>query len=194
MFFMRINRYILASGSPRRQSLLKSIIKDFEIWTKDIEESYPRELKEDKVAIFLAEKKAKAFYKKMHKGDLLISADTIVCQDQRVLGKPKDADEAFSMLTALSNSAHKVVTACAIQSLYSMNSFAEITEVRFKALSSDEIDFYIEHFKPFDKAGAYGIQEWIGQIAITGINGCYYNVVGLPIQRLNSYLKLEGLI
>ncbi len=191
---MRINRYVLASGSPRRQSLLKSIISDFEIWTKDIEESYPSELKEDKVAIYLAEKKAKAFYNEMNKGDLLISADTIVCQDQRVLGKPKDADEAFAMLTALSNSVHKVITACAIQSLYSINSFAEITEVRFKALSSEEIDYYIEHFKPFDKAGAYGIQEWIGQIAIKGINGCYYNVMGLPIQRLNSYLKLEGLI
>ena len=191
---MRINRYVLASGSSRRQSLLKSIISYFEIWTKDIEESYPSELKEDKVAIYLAEKKAKAFYKEMNKGDLLISADTIVCQDQRVLGKPKDADEAFAMLTALSNSVHKVITACAIQSLYSINSFAEITEVRFKALSSEEIDYYIEHFKPFDKAGAYGIQEWIGQIAIKGINGCYYNVMGLPIQRLNSYLKLEGLI
>ena len=191
---MRINRYVLASGSPRRQSLLKIIISDFEIWTKDIEESYPSELKEDKVAIYLAEKKAKAFYNEMNKGDLLISADTIVCQDQRVLGKPKDADEAFAMLTALSNSVHKVITACAIQSLYSINSFAEITEVRFKALSSEEIDYYIEHFKPFDKAGAYGIQEWIGQIAIKGINGCYYNVMGLPIQRLNSYLKLEGLI
>tara|TARA_B100000683_G_scaffold247263_1_gene259577 strand:+ start:90 stop:665 length:576 start_codon:yes stop_codon:yes gene_type:complete len=191
---MRINRYVLASGSPRRQSLLKSIISDFEIWTKDIEESYPSELKEDKVAIYLAEKKAKAFYNEMNKGDLLISADTIVCQDQRVLGKPKDADEAFAMLTALSNSVHKVITACAIQSLYSINSFAEITEVRFKALSSEEIDYYIEHFKPFDKAGAYGIQEWIGQIAIKGINGCYYNVMGLPIQRLNSYLKLECLI
>lgn len=180
---------ILASKSPRRQELLKSLVKEFIVLTKEVEEIFPENLQPEDVATYLSELKAKAFRDSIEKNELIITADTVVINDNKVLGKPVNANEALKMLTSLSNKSHEVITGVTLLSSKNQKSFQVSTKVFFKQLSINEINHYIEHYQPFDKAGAYGIQEWIGQIGITKIEGCYYNVMGLPLQQLYEELN-----
>ncbi|MUP36370.1 Maf-like protein [Labilibaculum euxinus] len=179
---------ILASQSPRRHQMLKELGLIFEIRTKEVEEIYPEGLIPDQIPVYLAELKAKAFGADFKSNELVITADTIVCVDDWILGKPNDRDDAVKMLNALSDRSHQVISGVCLMSKDKKISFSTITNVHFKALSEEEIDYYIDNYKPFDKAGAYGIQEWIGFIGIDGIEGSYFNVVGLPIQRLYQEL------
>jgi septum formation protein len=179
---------ILASQSPRRHEMLKELGLIFEIRTKEIEEVYPDGLEPEQIPVYLSELKAKAFEKDIKANELVITADTIVCVDDWILGKPKDREDAVKMLNALSNRSHQVISGVCLMSKKKKVSFSTVTNVHFKALSEEEIDYYIDNYQPFDKAGAYGIQEWIGFIGIDGIEGSYFNVVGLPIQRLYQEL------
>ena len=180
---------ILASQSPRRHQMLKELGLDFKIQTKDVEEVYPDHLKGEEIPVYLAKLKAEAFVLDLNEKELVITADTIVCVDDMVLGKPKDRDEAVSMLKLLSGRSHQVISGVCLKSKEKEASFSTTTHVHFKELSLEEIDYYIDNYKPFDKAGAYGIQEWIGFVGIDGIEGSYFNVVGLPIQRLYQELN-----
>ncbi|MRT94007.1 Maf-like protein [Ancylomarina sp. 16SWW S1-10-2] len=180
---------ILASQSPRRHQMLKELGLDFKIQTKDVEEVYPDHLKGEEIPIYLAKLKAEAFVLDMNEKELVITADTIVCVDDMVLGKPKDRDDAVNMLKTLSGRSHQVISGVCLKSKNKEVSFSTTTHVHFKKLSLEEIDYYIDNYKPFDKAGAYGIQEWIGFVGIDGIEGSYFNVVGLPIQRLYQELS-----
>tara|TARA_B110000238_G_scaffold66120_1_gene72599 strand:- start:4231 stop:4812 length:582 start_codon:yes stop_codon:yes gene_type:complete len=182
---------ILASGSPRRQQYFRDLDIDFSIQLKEIEEIYPNELKGAEITDFLADLKSKAFTSLQEK-DLLITSDTIVWLENKAFGKPKDAKEAFTMLRALSGKKHKVITSISIKSLSFQKIINDSTTVNFKELSDEEIQYYINNYKPFDKAGAYGIQEWIGFIGIDSIEGSYFNVVGLPIHKLyDELMKLS---
>ncbi|MBC5834011.1 septum formation protein Maf [Flavobacterium sp. F372] len=178
------HRIILASGSPRRQQFLKELDVDFEIQLKDIEEIYPKHLQAEEITNFLAKLKASAFVSDLEENDILITSDTIVWLNNKALGKPKDYDDAFEMLTEMSGTTHKVITSVCLKTIDKEVVFYEETLVTFTALSSDEIKYYLNNYKPFDKAGSYGIQEWIGLVAITKIEGSYANVVGLPTHRL----------
>ncbi|MBI9057958.1 MAG: septum formation protein Maf [Labilibaculum sp.] len=180
---------ILASKSPRRQEMLKELGVEFEIKLKEVEEVYPEGLSAIEIPVYLAELKASAFLDDIKDKDLVITADTIVCIDDWILGKPKDRADAVKMLKALSGRSHKVVSGVCLTSLKKKLSFSTTTDVHFKVLNDEEINYYIDNYKPFDKAGAYGIQEWIGFIGIDGIEGSYFNVVGLPIQRLYQELS-----
>lgn len=175
---------ILASKSPRRQQLLASLNIDFSVQTKHVDETYPEELRREQVPVYLAELKADAFKSQLKALDLLITADTVVCIENEILGKPKNYEQAYRMLERLSNRKHQVITGVCLSAVHKTKSFFAQTDVQFKQLSHQEIDFYIRKFQPYDKAGAYGIQEWIGSIGITTINGSFYNVMGLPIQKL----------
>ena len=179
---------ILASKSPRRQDLIKELGVDFEIKTKEIEEVYPPELEREQVALFLSELKASAFKNEIKEKDLVITSDTIVCLGDRIIGKPKGRDDAFNMLSDLSGNKHEVITAVTLTSLNKQLSFYVTTEVYFKVLTNHEIDYYINKYEPYDKAGSYGIQEWIGYIGIEKINGSYLNVMGLPVKELYEAL------
>ncbi|WP_346854509.1 Maf family nucleotide pyrophosphatase [uncultured Draconibacterium sp.] len=181
--------FILASKSPRRQQLLKSLNIDFDVITKEVDEIYPEGLQREEIPVFLAELKSKPFIPELSDGDLLITADTVVCLGNSVLGKPRDYDEAFAMLENLSGKEHQVITGVCISSNKKMHSFYSLSNVRFKKLLRPEIEYYITEFKPYDKAGAYGIQEWIGTIGITHIEGSFYNVMGLPIQKLYEEIQ-----
>jgi nucleoside triphosphate pyrophosphatase len=181
---------ILASKSPRRQYLLKELGIEYKIDTSlSIDEEFSNELKAEEIALFLAEEKAKAFEGKIDENDIVITADTIVWIDNHVLNKPRDRNDAFSMLKQLSGNMHKVLTGVCIKSKSKTVSFYAETKVYFKELSNDEIEFYIDNYKPFDKAGSYGIQEWIGYVGIESIEGSYFNVMGLPIQKLYEELN-----
>ncbi len=180
---------ILASQSPRRHQMLKELGLDFKIQTKDVEEVYPDHLKGEEIPVYLSKLKADAFTLDSDKKELVITADTIVCVDDMVLGKPKDRDEAVNMLKTLSGRSHQVISGVCLKSTAKEITFSTTTHVHFKELSLEEINFYIDNYKPFDKAGAYGIQEWIGFVGIDGIEGSYFNVVGLPIQRLYQELS-----
>jgi len=180
---------ILASQSPRRHQMLKELGLSFELKTKDVEEVYPNGLTPEEIPVYLAELKGKAFKEDVVSNELVITADTIVCIDDWILGKPKDRNDAVKMLRALSGRAHQVISGVCLMSKEKKVSFATTTNVHFKILSEEEINYYIDNYKPFDKAGAYGIQEWIGFIGIDGIEGSYFNVVGLPIQRLYQELS-----
>lgn len=182
-------RIILASASPRRQYLIKDLGLNFEVKTKEVEEVYPDHLKGKDIALYLAELKANAFSDdEIPDNAILIAADTIVCLNDEVLTKPENYDDAFRILTSLSGKKHEVISGVCLRSLKKTISFYATTEVYFKDLSHEEIHHYIENYKPFDKAGAYGIQEWIGYIGIERISGSFYNVMGLPIQRLYEEL------
>ena len=182
---------ILASGSPRRQQFFKDLDINFSVQLKEVEEKYPKELKAAEITDFLADLKSKAFTSLQEK-DLLITSDTIVWLENKAFGKPKDAKEAFTMLRALSGKKHKVITSISIKSLSFQKIINDSTTVNFKELSDEEIQYYINNYKPFDKAGAYGIQEWIGFIGIDSIEGSYFNVVGLPIHKLyDELMKLS---
>jgi len=179
---------ILASKSPRRQELLKELGLDFTVETFDVDEIFPENLNQHEVPVFLAEKKARPFENCLKPGDLLITADTIVWLGGEVLGKPSGPAEAFEMLRKLSGREHQVITGVCVKTVEKQVSFYAETNVRFKPLSDSEINFYIGNYQPFDKAGAYGIQEWIGYIGITHIEGSFFNVMGLPVQKLYSEL------
>ena len=178
---------ILASGSPRRQQFFKDLEIDFTIQLKEIEEIYPIELKGSGITDYLADLKSKAFTELQDK-DLLITSDTIVWLEDTAFGKPKDAQEAFDMLRAMSNKKHEVITSVSIKGKSFQKIINDITIVTFKELTDLEIQYYINKYKPFDKAGAYGIQEWIGFIGIQKIEGSYFNVVGLPVHKLYKEL------
>ena len=180
--------YILASKSPRRQQLLKSLGLEFEVRMKEVDEIYPENLEMEKIPVFLAELKSKAFQNELTENDLLICADTIVCIHDKVLGKPKNSYEAREMLMELSNMVHHVITGVSLSSLGKTKSFYSVTKVWFKDLNNNEIDYYISTYKPFDKAGSYGIQDWIGVCKVDRIEGSYSTVMGLPIHRLYEEL------
>lgn len=186
---MNLSRPILlASNSPRRKELLAGLGLQFDVRVKEVHEDFPSHMQREQVAEFLASHKADAYTEDLH-NEVLITADTIVCLGERILNKPADAPEAFEMLRALSGTHHEVITGVCILTKNSKTVFHDVTKVYFKELSDEEIHYYIEHYKPFDKAGAYGIQEWIGKIGIVQIEGSYFNVVGLPVQKLYTYLK-----
>ena len=182
------HRIILASGSPRRQQFLKELDVNFEIQLKDIEEIYPEHLQAEEITNFLAKLKASAFVLDLEDNVILITSDTIVWLNNKALGKPKDYDDAFEMLTEMSGTTHKVITSVCLKTIDKEVVFYEETLVTFTKLSSDEIKYYLNNYKPFDKAGSYGIQEWIGLVAIEKIEGSYANVVGLPTHRLYEEL------
>ncbi|MAJ50582.1 MAG: septum formation protein Maf [Flammeovirgaceae bacterium] len=179
---------ILSSHSPRRKQILKDANYKFEVKSVEVEESFPVNMVKNEVAEFLAVQKNKCHQRVFNKGTI-ITADTTVLFGDEILGKPNNFNEAKSMLERLSGQTHQVVTGVCISNPTRIISFSSTTDVSFKMLSSKEIHFYIDTFKPFDKAGGYGIQEWIGMIGVTSIKGCYYNVVGLPIQELFKVLK-----
>lgn len=181
--------YILASKSPRRQELLQSLGIKFQVVTKEVEEKYSIKLKKEEIPVFLAEHKAKHFLDDLKEHDLLITADTIVWFDGEVLGKPGNRQEAIETLQKLSGQEHQVISGVCLSSLNKQKSFFSISNVSFKILSLAEIEYYVSEYKPFDKAGAYGIQEWIGFIGITHIEGSFYNVMGLPIQQLYTEIQ-----
>ena len=183
-------KMILASNSPRRRELLAGLGVDFEVRVlPDIDESYPASLPALQTAEYIACKKAAAYREVMADDELVITADTVVIVGDEVLGKPSDAAEAALMLRKLSGRTHHVVTGVCLTTCEQTVQFSVRTDVTFKQLTDDEIDFYIKKYQPFDKAGAYGIQEWIGYIGCTGLNGSYYNVMGLPVQRIYTELQ-----
>lgn len=180
-------KFILASQSPRRKELFSSLDLPFESFTKNIDESYPENIPKTAVAEFLSVKKSNEH--SIQNNEILITADTIVIHKNKILNKPINKLQATEMLELISNSSNTVITGVCIRSNSKKKSFAETTEVSFDTLEQNEIEFYIEKYNPLDKAGAYGIQDWIGKIGVKNINGCYYNVMGLPIHRLYKELK-----
>lgn len=183
-------KVILASNSPRRKELLAGLGVDYEVRTlPDVDESYPETLKGADIPLYIAKEKADAYLNMMQPGELMITADTIVWLDGKVLGKPTDREDALRMLREMSGRTHEVFTGVCITTTEWQRSFTAQTEVRFANLSEEEINFYVEQFKPMDKAGAYGVQEWIGFIGVENISGSYYNIMGLPVQRLYKELK-----
>ena len=180
---------ILGSASPRRKELLTDIGLIFNIQTTDKEENFPIELKEQEIAEFLAKQKSDFLSENLNPEDLLITADTIVSFNKELLKKPSDKEEAFNTLSKLSGNRHKVITGVCIKTLEKEVVFSSTTMVTFNKLTKDEINYYINNYKPYDKAGAYGIQEWIGKIGIKNIDGSYANVVGLPTSKLYEQLK-----
>lgn len=185
-----VNKVILASNSPRRKELLAGLDMPYEVRVLDgIDESYPADLPTHQIAEYISRKKAEAYRKSMKGDEVVITADTIVVLDNEVMGKPKDGADARRMLHQLSGHTHQVITGCTLTTPTSQRSFSVVTDVTFKQLSDDEINYYVDTYQPMDKAGAYGIQEWIGYIGVTGLNGSYYNVMGLPVQRIYEALK-----
>ena len=180
---------ILASGSPRRQQFFKDLDLDFEIRLKEIEEIYPSELKAGEITNYLAELKANAFEGELNDNEILITSDTIVWHNDKALGKPRDKEDAFSILKSLSNATHEVITSVCFKTKNKTELISEITKVTFNPLTDAVIDYYLEHYKPFDKAGAYGIQEWIGFIGVAKVEGSYTNVMGMPTDKVFEYLN-----
>jgi len=190
--FENLEKYhiILASNSPRRKELLGGLGIPFEVKVlPDIEENYPENLPVTEIAEFIAREKAAAYVQVMDEHDLVITADTVVIAQGEVMGKPIDADDARRMLQKLSGCKHQVVTGVCLTTRQVQRHFSVTTDVTFKQLSDEEINYYIERYQPFDKAGAYGIQEWIGYIGVTGLEGSYFNVMGLPVQRIYTELR-----
>ena len=183
-------KIILASNSPRRKELLAGIDVDFEVRVlADIDESYPHDLPTREIAEHIALKKAAAYRNTMAADELVITADTIVVLGNEVMGKPKDETDACRMLRELSGQTHQVITGVALTTLQQQRHFSVETDVTFKQLTDEEINYYVQTYKPFDKAGSYGIQEWIGHIGVTALRGSYFNVMGLPVQRIYEALK-----
>lgn len=181
-------KIILASGSPRRQQFFKDFDLEFEIRLKEVEEIYPNHLKAQEITNYLAALKAKAFHGEITNNELLITSDTIVWLNGKALGKPQDYEDAFQILKSLSNQTHEVITSVCFTTKDTTETIYDVTKVTFTTLSDDAIYYYLDNYKPFDKAGAYGIQEWIGLIGITKIEGSYTNVVGLPTEKVYKYL------
>jgi septum formation protein len=179
---------ILASGSPRRQQFFKDLDLDFEILLKEIEEVYPPELKAVEITDYLAQLKADAF-EELKTNEILITSDTIVWHQNKALGKPKNAQEAFEMIKSMSNKTHEVITSVCFKTNSASVLLNDITKVTFNELSDEAILYYIENYKPYDKAGAYGIQEWFGFMAVARVEGSYTNVMGLPTAKVYKYLS-----
>ena len=180
---------ILASGSPRRQQFFKGLDLDFEIRLKEVEEIFPETLKAEEITNYLSILKANAFEGELQDNDLLITSDTIVWHKNCPLGKPKDAQEAFEILKSLSNNTHEVITSVCFKTKNKTEVISETTKVTFNALSDEAIQYYLDNYQPFDKAGAYGIQEWIGFIGVSKIEGSYTNVMGMPTDKVFDYLN-----
>lgn len=180
---------ILASGSPRRQLFFKDLGLDFEIKLKPIKEEYPSTLQHVEISDYLAQLKAQPFKKELKEKDILITSDTIVWHNNKALGKPLNDADAFNILKSINNDTHEVITSVCFTTNTSQKTIHDITKVTFKNLSEEEIKYYINTYKPFDKAGAYGIQEWIGQIGVTKIEGSYFNVMGLPVHMVYQALS-----
>lgn len=188
MAFLEQYKIILGSASPRRRELLASLDVEFSVEpVKGVDETAPTDMPAMEIPEFLSRKKASAY--PLSDNQMLITADTLVISDNKPLGKPVDAEDARHILRSISGKTHQVVTGVCISTTDKTVSFSAVTDVTFSALTDDEIDYYIKNYKPFDKAGAYGIQEWIGAIAVSNINGSYYNVMGLPLHRLYVELK-----
>ena len=184
-------KIILASNSPRRKELLAGLDLQFEVRVlQGIDESYPKDLPTQKIAEFISKKKADAYVATMADDELVITADTVVILGDEVMGKPHDEADAKRMLGELSGQTHQVATGVTLSTKERQMSFSVVTNVTFKQLSADEIDYYVRTYHPMDKAGAYGIQEWIGYIGVTALEGSYFNVMGLPVQRIYEALKL----
>ena len=178
-------KVILASNSPRRKELLAGLGVDYEVRTlPDVDESYPETLQGADIPLYIAKEKADAYVAMMQPGELMITADTIVWLDGKVLGKPRDREDALQMLRTMSGRTHEVFTGVCITTTDWQRSFTAQTEVRFATLSEEEIAYYVDNFQPMDQAGAYGVQEWIGFIGVENISGSYYNIMGLPVQKL----------
>ena len=183
-------KLILASNSPRRRELLAGLGYPYEVRVLDnIDESYPDTLRGSEVASYISRVKAEAYRSTMADDELVITADTIVCLDDRVLGKPTDEAEAMAMLRSLSGRTHQVYTGVALTTKERQTAFVSCSHVTFAQLTEEEIQHYVTHYRPRDKAGAYGIQEWIGYVGVERIEGSYFNVMGLPVQRLYTELK-----
>lgn len=184
-------KIILASASPRRKELLAGLDLAFEVKViKGVSESYPESLRAEEVPQYISREKAVAY--QVADDELLLTADTVVVVDNTILGKPHDADDARRMLRLVSGRTHQVVTGVTLTTAKAQKTFGVTTDVTFRQLTDDEINYYISHYRPFDKAGAYGIQEWIGYIGVTSIHGSYYNVMGLPVQRIyQEIMKME---
>ncbi len=183
-------RIFLGSRSPRRKELLEGLGLDFEVWIKeDLPEIYPACMKPREIAEYLAREKARPYLEELKEGDILITADTIVCLGDSILVKPESRIDAVNSLEKLSGREHTVITGVCISSPNECNCFHSDTLVKFAELTEEEIDYYIDNYSPFDKAGAYGIQEWIGYIGVERIEGSYFNVMGLPVQKLYRELK-----
>lgn len=180
---------ILASGSPRRQSFFKDLGLDFEIRLKPVIEEYPLRLRHFEISDYLAQLKALPFKDDLKDKEVLITSDTIVWHNNKALGKPIDENDAFDMLKSISNATHEVITSICFTTKTTQKTLSDVTKVTFKNLTDDEINYYIKTCKPFDKAGAYGIQEWIGQIGVTKIEGSYFNVMGLPVHLVYKVLS-----
>ncbi len=190
--FENLRKYsvILASGSPRRRELLSSIGLEYKVRIiEGINEEYPANLNAEEVPQFISREKAQAYRATMGKNELIITADTVVALDNKILGKPHDKDEAVEMLQFLSGRTHQVITGVTLMTETREETFATTSNVTVAKLLDNEIEYYIEKYQPYDKAGAYGIQEWIGMIGVTGIEGSFFNVMGLPVQRLYTLLK-----
>ena len=182
-------KIILASGSPRRQQFFKEMNLDFEIRLKEIEETYPDTLQGVEITNYLAILKSQAFEGELEPNAILITSDTIVWLDGKALGKPKDYDDAVQILKSLSNTTHEVITSVCFKTINKTETLFDVTKVTFNTLTENEIRYYLDNYKPFDKAGAYGIQDWIGLIGISKIEGSYTNVVGLPTHLVYDYLN-----
>ncbi|NVO29659.1 septum formation protein Maf [Hymenobacter sp. P5342] len=188
-------RLVLASGSPRRRQLLSDLGLDYEIRLREVDESFPAHLRRAEIAEYLAAHKAAAYAPDLAAGEIVLTADTIVCLDDDVLNKPADEAEAVAMLQRLQGRAHEVYTGvCLLAADGRQVVFADETRVHFRALSIAEIEHYVRHYQPFDKAGSYGAQDWIGMVAITRLEGSYFNVMGLPVHRVWEALADFGLI
>ncbi|MFC4874270.1 Maf family nucleotide pyrophosphatase [Negadavirga shengliensis] len=189
MILTKHKNIILASKSPRRQELLTGLGLKYTVKTMHTDEHYPEDMPCGKIASYLAEKKADALKHLIGPEDILITADTVVIVDGKILNKPADHHEAKRMLRQLSSKKHEVMTGVCLMDAFKKNVFDDITDVYFNHLEEEEIDYYVENYKPMDKAGAYGIQEWIGYIGVEKIEGSYYNVMGLPVHKLYRFLK-----
>ena len=184
-----MNKIILASQSPRRKQLLEWAEVPFEIVVKETDERFPPGLEPDEVAVYIARNKALAVQQLRNTDEIILAADTIVVLGDNIIGKPVHREDAVSILLALSGSTHRVITGVALRKGEQEITFADITEVEFHNITVNEIEFYVDKYKPYDKAGAYAIQEWIGVVGIKSINGDFYNVMGLPVSRVVRELK-----
>lgn len=183
-------KIVLASNSPRRRELLSGLNLEYTVRVlPDIDESYPDTLKGEEIPMYISREKAKAYRNSMAEDELIITADTVVCINEKVLGKPRTQEEAKEMLRELSGKTHQVITGVCLMTCGLQRTFPATTQVTFDVLTEDEIEFYVEKFRPLDKAGAYGVQEWIGFVGVSRLEGSYFNVMGLPVQRLYQELK-----
>lgn len=190
MYKMKNYHIILSSNSPRRKELMAGLDLDFEVRVlPGVDESYPDDMPVSKVAEYISREKAEAYKKEIKSDELVITADTVVILGDEVLGKPSDEEDAKRMLRKLSGNTHHVITGVCLTTSERQHSFSVVTGVTFKSLSEDEIDYYVSKYKPLDKAGSYGIQEWIGYVGVTSIEGSYFNVMGLPVQRIYQELQ-----